>query len=242
MPLEQQEKQGQQEQAPPKRFNWKKVAVTTVTLAIIVGIAVAAIYWYINSNTSGETPSLTERPAATPSAEVATPSAETEEAEEDETAGWKTFSHSASGVSFKYPDGWVKVSDLDNSGKTEAENGEIWESAIAFQKTSGVEMIGTFSINTANNPDGLSLEGYVNDHQDDFFIGKELQATSDLKIDNKETAKLIYPASPQAYGMVSYVVAVDTKVYEIGYTVVTGLEAAVPTAEYETIFSTINLP
>ena len=227
-------------QEPKKKFNWKKVLVTTLTVATLVWIFIGALYWYISSNIP-EAASALKQKTATQSAKKATPSAQPKETQSDETKGWKTFTHSAGKFSFRYPSGWVKVSDLDNSDKSGAESGEILERSISFQKTSGKDVSGVININIANNPSGSSTENFVGDRLDSLFIGKEVQATSDLKIDNKETLKLIYPASPQAYGLVSYVITGDKKIYEFEYTVVTGMDNAVSTSEYETIFSTIEI-
>ncbi len=225
-------------QEPKKKFHWKKVLVTILTIATLVWIFIGALYWYISSNNPEAAPALKQK-TATQSAKIATPSAEPEESKSDETKNWKTFS--GTGFSFKYPSGWVKVSDLDNSDKPGAESGEIWERVISFQKTSGKDVSGVININIANNPSGSSLENFVTARLDGFFVGKNVQEASDLDIDGKETLKLVYPASPQAYGLVSYVVAVDKKLYEFEYTVVTGVSGAVPKSEYETIFSTIDL-
>ena len=225
-------------QEPKKKFHWKKVLVTTLTVATLVWIFIGALYWYISSNIP-EAASALKQKTATQSAKKATPSAQPKETQSDETKNWKTFSDT--GFSFKYPSGWVKVSDLDNSDKSGAESGEIWERTISFQKTSGKDVSGVINVYIANNPSSSSTENFVGDHLDSFFIGKEVQTTSDLKIDNKETLKLIYSASPQAYGLVSYVTAADKKIYEFEYTVVTGMDSAVPTSEYETIFSTIEI-
>jgi len=226
-------------QEPKKKFHWKKILVTILTIATLVWIFIGALYWYISSNNPEAAPALKQK-TATQSAKTATPSAEPEKDGSDETKNWKTFSDT--GFSFKYPSGWVKVSDLDNSDKPGAESGEIWERVISFQKTSGKDVSGVININIANNPSGSSLENFVTTRLDGFFIGKDVQEASDLEIDGKETLKLVYPASPQAYELVSYVVAVDKKIYEFEYLVVTGISGAVPKSEYETIFSTVDFP
>jgi hypothetical protein len=225
-------------QEPKRKFHWKKVLVTTLTVVTLVWIFIGALYWYISSNNPEAAPALKQK-TATGSVKKATPSAEPKESKDDATKNWKTFSIAE--LSFRYPSGWVKVGDLDNSDKSGAESGEIWERTISFQKTSGKDVSGVINIYIANNPSGSSTENFVNDRLDSLFIGKEAQATSDLKIDSKETLKLVYPASPQAYGLVSYVIGVDKKIYEFEYTVVTGMDSAVPKSEYETIFSTIEI-
>lgn len=226
-------------QEPKKKFNWKKVLLIIVIVAVIAGLFTAALYWYAASNTPGQSPDLTKKTTATSSAKKsATPSSELKKTEVDKTEGWQTFSSTE--ISFKYPSGWVKVNDLDNSSEADAKAGKIWEKMLGFQKTSGKDMSGAISVNTANNPSGLTLKNFVAAKQSTLFIGKEVQASSDLEIDGVETLKLVYPASPQAYGMVSYVVAFDKKIYEFEYTVVTGISNPVPASEYETILSTVK--
>ena len=95
----------------PLRLNWKNVIAGSVIGLLIVAIGVFAFSYY-NPNATPVYP--VEIKKASPSAKVATSSAQ-----KDETADWKTYEDKSAGYSIKYPRTLPTCPD-GNFGDTEA--------------------------------------------------------------------------------------------------------------------------
>ena len=80
-------------------INWKRVLITVVIGAVIVGLGVI-VFLFLQPKPTEPAPVTTKE--ATSSATTTTPSAE-----KDETADWKTYS--SKNFSFKYPPSWKQV-------------------------------------------------------------------------------------------------------------------------------------
>ena len=86
------------EQSKPKGINWKTVLIGVVIGTVLVGLGVA-IYFLLQPKPEPTSTATTKQ--ATPSAKIATPSAQ-----KDETAEWKVYRTST--FTIKYPRTWFE--------------------------------------------------------------------------------------------------------------------------------------
>lgn len=84
--------------------NWKKIALTVLIIIVVIGL-ISGVYWFFFLNKSSDISDLTG-PVPKPQVTTSTPSA-TISAENDETAGWKTYKSKNLGISINYPKEWV---------------------------------------------------------------------------------------------------------------------------------------
>ncbi|OGY22975.1 MAG: hypothetical protein A2172_03520 [Candidatus Woykebacteria bacterium RBG_13_40_15] len=222
-------------------ISWKKVILTVIPILLITTLIAVGIWFYVQFQTKTEdnTAATTNKLVATPSPKKTSTSSAKKTDELESTKNWTLYTDAIGKFSLKYPVGWVKTNEYDNSNSQKSKTGEIWLRLVEFQKSSGKELLGMFMVNVANNPENLSLTNFYNSHQT-FFSGYLLQETSELTIDSKATLKITYDGV-QSYDQVGYVVASNQKVYLFNYLVITDTKNTVSSAEYEQIFSTVTL-
>lgn len=222
------------ENVPNPSINWKKVIITVVVIALLTAFIAVLAWFYVEHQTKNIENSASNSSSATGSNKEATKSATPSAS----TSNWTLFSDTVGDFSFKYPSGWVKVDEYDNSKEAKAIAGEILARSITFEKSINNEMVGMFMIHVANNPSSLSLKEFYDSHPV-YFESETLQSKTDLTLGGKETYMTINYNQPQAYDEVSYIVAAaNKKVYIFIASRVTGVKNPVGMAEYKNIFST----
>ena len=189
-----------------KSINWKRILIGAVIGAVLVGIIGALVFYLYQSNQEETNPTTTPK-TSTPSAKIATPSAE-----KDETVDWKIFVYKEGNYSISLPPNWTftpgflgsgslitdktgKINPADENHLTIEIN--ISENIPAKSLREHLKTVGGFDSQTVDNAtnatvdsiDGLKLEGIL--------------LSSDGKVATKTTV-IAVPKGDKVYSFVAY--------------------------------------